>query len=149
MDADMDAVVADLRAGDVVEVTWTTHWDGTDVTHSVVGAVRPSQNRLLPEVLYVGAVTVRDGLGKWPDDHGRKLRVISRAPRLYSNHRRTTPIPGDVARWDDSRPTWTISYGRDGAWHNTRTGLPYERNITENHGLLLLVDGDTGQVVTS
>lgn len=87
------------------------------------------------------------------DDAARCVDAVNGAVAsertLYLNHDRTKPVAGDVARAMDGLDAWT--YGQFGwdtprAWSNPRTGwlgsqLPVER-------LVLLVDGETGQVVS-
>ena len=76
------------------------------------------------------------------------LTVVSRAPRLYVNHERTEPVPGDVARVaddDGSESTWHFLDGVGKEWFDKR-GYSYGLGELPDN-LRLLVDGETGQVV--
>jgi hypothetical protein len=122
--------VADLQPGDVVEVLRRDR-----ITIAEVG-----NGRAYP--------WLADG----SDPAWESLTVVSRAPRLYVNHPRTEPVPGDVVRDADdenSKRTWRNDndgrfcwWGMGGgeATFNSRAELP-------DH-LRLLVDGQTGEVVT-
>jgi hypothetical protein len=75
---------------------------------------------------------------------GWDLTVISRAPRiLYVNHPRREPIPGDVAVAGDGTGSVALRTVDGWVWPN-RLRL---RARIGDHGLHLLVDGETGQVV--
>lgn len=133
------ADVADLRAGDVVELT------SPDVP--TVRATAPAVD-ISPGRLYVGLFLVRWETGEVPAGvRGFDLTVISRAkPPLYVNSDKTEPDPGDVVRSDLEGSAWTWGYQTDRHWHDTAIGEPVLGGL---HGfpLHLLVDGRTGQVV--
>jgi hypothetical protein len=82
---------------------------------------------------------------------GWDLTVVSRAPRrLYVNHPRTKPVPGDVARdagSEDHGRVWV--YGSDTRkqfWRWSEYPSEYAGPLSTVR-LRLLVDGETGQVV--
>lgn len=138
----MSAQVDDLRAGDVVEMTY-------DKYPGVVtrGPLRRGRERLL----CLGDVPVAnlDGNVVWNGFH-RTLTVVSRAPRSpYVNHPRTEPAPGDVVRDADSddRRTWTRNVNNFSyEWHANLANVYVPREKLPDR-LRLLVDGETGQVV--
>lgn len=72
-------------------------------------------------------------------------------PALYVNHPRTEPVAGDVVR-DEDGDLWTLvdrsAYGELRAWHWSTTASKWLHNSPERvAGAVLLVDGETGQVV--
>jgi hypothetical protein len=142
------ADVADLRPGDVVEITST--YNGSVYTHRGPVVQDGRGVGLLFETYWV---RTRSGdAPQWIDS----LTVVSRAPRpLYVNHDRAEPVPGDVVRdADDDSDTrtwmcfdraavngWVGRRGSNSAWCTAmpRADLPDR--------LRLLADGETGQVV--
>lgn len=135
--------IADLRPGDVVEFA-----DGRWLPGTVLRGPLWAQ---VSGALLVGDLLVRhvDGHpGRW--DNGT-FKVISRAP-LYVNHRRTEPVPGDVARdeeGDGIRLIFRMPSVRRGvdAWYD-QDGTERAYELAPGRRLRLLVDGETGQVVT-
>ena len=72
------------------------------------------------------------------------LTVVSRVPRLYVNHDRAVPVPGDVVRSDgvgDRRVWFLNSLG----WQSLGGTTARYHELPAR--LRLLVDGETGQVV--
>ena len=135
--------LADLRPGDVVELT-DTRYPGVVTS----GPLRDDAGELL-----LGAFTVRafDGLPAHPRQ--RTLTVVSRAPRpLYVNHPRTEPVAGDVVRDADDdtgdQRTWMLDAGGHvrTPWRCGFIGGSYTRGDLPAR-LRLLVDGETGQAV--
>lgn len=140
--------IADLREGDVVEITSTNWGPGA----SMRGPLVAKEDGAL-DVGRIGWTTSRgfcvrrrDGEPAWGNE--RTLTVISRVPRpLYVNHPRTEPVPGDVVR-DADGETWL----RDsfGTWHSPDSTCDAEHQDTGlAQPLRLLVSGSTGTVVSS
>lgn len=140
--------VADLQPGDVVELISVQDWNVN---------VRGELRRLSVDpasLSNIDALTLGPGLvvrrsdgavaAMWLDGH-YSLVVVHRAPRLYVNHPRIRPVAGDVARAADQAGTafyvWQGSGPFRWIWPNGHTAEP------GHSGLLLLVDGETGQVV--
>jgi hypothetical protein len=146
--------VADLRAGDVVEMRWSSYPD--------VFVRGPLHENSLG-ALYVGWLCVRYGEGGGAAYGDGELTVISRAPRpLYVNHDRTEPVPGDVVRFvcdDHPDDSYTNAFlprsDRDALPWVPLTHGPGERYSDEQADcrhlsgwrMVLLVDGETGEVV--
>lgn len=134
--------VGALQPGDVVRCT-SPRYPGLFSE----GPLRESGGRLM-----LGGSVIRcdDGSPSYPD---WTLTVVSRAARpLYVNHPRTEPVPGDVVRDADSsndRHTWVKNV--DGFTHEWLAvpGHVYVPREQLPDRLRLLVDGETGQVVTS
>ena len=151
----------ELRAGDVVELR-DSEWPEDNV---IRGTVRSSQLSGLKGDLCVGPQILRrrsDGGSSQPNT--RTLTFISRAPRpFYINHDRTSPVPGDVVRFEDTRRpgggsytnVYLPSFNHDGRPWMSLThvrGQRYSRrdaepDPTEGYQVVLLVDGETGEVV--
>jgi hypothetical protein len=136
--------VADLRPGDIVELT------DTDWKEAVIrGPLWLDVDRLV-----VGVYLVRDRDGSPYAAEDRTLTVISRAPRpFYVNHDREHPEPGDAVRDADdctddrwwryisfaatTEYPWELGVSREvGPTHYHRDSLPRR--------LRLLIDGTTG-----
>jgi hypothetical protein len=138
--------VADLRPGDVVEISWG-ETEFSDVTRSIRGPLRRNSQGYL----YVGALTVASPNGDvWGDDI-RTLTVVSRAPRpLYVNHDRAEPVPGDVVRDADTeitKHTWVKNVdGFSNEWLAVPGHVYVPRKQLPDR-LRLLVDGETGMPV--
>jgi hypothetical protein len=132
--------VADLREGDVVEMTWSVNGGQVNVRGPLVAGER--------ELLSVAGYWVREpngspiqALGR---DGRRTLTVVSRAPRpLYVNHPRTAPVDGDIAR-DRDGDAWRRS-GRS-KWYMAG-GSSGVDSIDDCKPLTLLWDGQMKQVV--
>lgn len=138
--------VADLRVGDVVEMT-SDDWPAGSV---VRGPLTASDWGDLGLYLLDGEIGVRNWQGG-PYDPTGTLTVVSRAPRpLYVNHDRTKPVPGDVVRdADDEQGTTTWvknSYGFSYEWLNNSVHVYVSREELPDR-LRLLVDGETGRCV--
>jgi hypothetical protein len=127
--------VADLRPGDVVELTAGDY--------VIRGPLHASAGEL---AVHIWTIRLESGApygGAQPD---RTLTVISRAPRpLYVNHDRAKPVPGDVVREEDpdGPTTWLMDsfHTWQSADSTRKESDPFE------WPLRLLVDGTTGQVV--
>jgi hypothetical protein len=140
--------VADLRPGDVVEMRFPS---GASLRGPLTEVDFGAGAGL--GIVDVGwQVRLSDGTPAWAlTDLGANLTVVSRAPRrLYVNHPRTKPVPGDVARdagSEDHGRVWV--YGSD----TRKQFWRWSEYPSENAGplstvrLRLLVDGETGQVV--
>jgi len=138
--------VADLREGDIVEMSWAC--EGGQIT--IRGPLWGGRG----EQLSVAGYWVRESDGAPVQALGprgsRTLTVISRAPQpLYVNHDRSEPVPGDVVRDADSDDANTWVRNRKGfsyEWLNNRTHDYVPREKLPDR-LRLLVDGTTGEVV--
>lgn len=138
--------VADLRAGDVVELQLATG-------STIRGAL--TDDRFVGGLGIAGAGwLIRDSSGDPAyqlDEDATAIVVVSRAPRpLYVNHDRTEPVPGDVVREEGSplAHTWHYLGGDDAPerwWRFDDTSIPFDKNAS----LILLVDGTTGRGVAS
>ena len=146
--------VADLRPGDVVEAR-SERWPGVVVS----GPLGDDDGHLL-----LGPV----GCLRCPDGEvagmaaGVSLTIVSRAPRLYVNHPRTEPVPGDVVRIEDAdHPDdsytnvhlprhegdaipWLSLTHDPGSRYSDEESLPTH---LDGYTVRLLVDGSTGEVV--
>lgn len=72
-----------------------------------------------------------------------EFSIVSRAPRpLYVNHPRNRPVPGDVANPGDGTKSVAFHTIYGWMWPNRTTA-----RLADN-GLRLLVDGETGEVVS-
>lgn len=138
--------VADLQPGDVVELSWA-HDGDPEVDVTVRG---PLHTLGIRGALFLADYCVRDSSGSPVYVTRRFLTVIARAPKpFYVNHPRTEPALGDVVTitedspMDGWRPTW--AWSGKGGWISTRTGTPISGSMI--HHPLLLIDGETGQVV--
>lgn len=134
--------VADLREGDVVELKMAS---GTIIR----GPLAPGAwTKMGLEIVDAGWM-VRDAQGGIPTNlreirRDIALTVISRAPRpLYVNHSRTEPVPGDVVRPADGTKSVAFRRIEGWIWPNGTTAR------LDTYGLRLLVDGETGEAVTS
>jgi hypothetical protein len=131
--------VADLRPGDVVEIS-DVHWPNGTVVRGPLW--------LDGDTLHCAGEYVRHHDGSAPAGGATQtLTVVSRAPRpLYVNHDRTEPVPGDVVRDADGtgNDVWfRYEFNSGGAgWCNLRTQLRNRSELPDS--LLLLVDGTTG-----
>lgn len=137
-----DEQVADLKAGDVIELSEP---DGEYPDVVVRGPLHEING-----FLCLGDNVVRHANGSAFWGALRNLTFISRAtppaPPFYVNHTRTEPVDGDLAR-DAFDPSSTeVFFREDDDWYGksgeyfTRSELPEQ--------LRLLVDGDTGFTVT-
>ena len=130
--------VADLQPGDVVELRHSD-WPDTVIT----GPLRSERTG----ELVIADLVLRwtDGsVATWARDLGN-LTVISRAPRpLYVNHDRTESVPGDVMR-DKDGDIWFSRSTDD--WISNNHGDGSDEWVRQYAPLILLVDGETGQVV--
>jgi len=139
------AQVADLQPGDTVEVKHP-EWQGGVIRGpvykgdgfgmSVAGYLLVRTDRSVSDYLNVGILT-----------------VVSRAPRpLYVNHPRTEPVAGDVmiptSHASDDVVTWSWCPLQSGKhrWRATDSDTWLDAEDVDDD-LLLLVDGETGQVV--
>lgn len=132
--------IADLREGDVVEISGDFRWPGAVVRGPLQSDLNGS--------LRVGPLLVRHREGYPPQGELRQatLTVISRAPRLlYVNHPRTKPVPGDVVRDAELQNRNQWMHVRRNVWANIDGGLDSRIGLPER--LRLLVDGETGDVV--
>jgi len=132
--------VADLQPGDVIRmesIDWPT---GT----AVAGPLQLAENGAL--LLHLpnrqGSYVIREANGSVLFGSQRTIELLSRAPRpLYVNHPRMGSVPGDVVRPADGTSTPAYRTVRGWLWPNETAAQPGE------HGLTLLVNGETGQVV--
>lgn len=134
--------VADLNPGDVVELI-----SSKDPNVVTKGPLRETGKRSGRSWLMLGSLVIRTPEGKANNYEGRidRLTVISRAPQpLYVNHPRTHCASGDVARPPGS--TYHAIYSHTYGWWNPSGWSGWEPMPSK--GLTLLVDGDTGLVVT-
>jgi hypothetical protein len=136
--------VADLRKGDVVEL-----YSGV---YTIRGPLRAHCDGSL--WLHFWLIREEDGEPYLGHIKRRTLTVISRAPRsLYVNHPRAIPAVGDVVRDaenDDDARTWCYD-GDDGGvcWQRLDDGAGvFDSRSALPARLRLLVDGETGMVVT-
>ena len=142
------ADVADLREGDVVELTDERWPDGT---------VLRGPAYFYDGELRVGHLALATCDGRLYVDRPRTtLTVISRAPRLYTNSDRSEPVAGDVVRNaddDSDTRTWAAGEGSEvgsGWWVRLDDGLGnWEAGSALPDRLRLLVDGHTGMAVPS
>lgn len=136
--------VADLREGDVVELSWPPVSGHAEVTITVSGPLRLSSG-----MLFVGCYCVRDQRGHPVYGEKRTLTVVSRVPRLYVNHPRTEPVPGDRVRDADDDSNTTVWHYADADEQRWMTHVPGSRVELDElpARLCLLIDGETGQVV--
>lgn len=135
------AQIAELRDGDFVELRSLEH-DGFVVR----GFIRHEG-----ETKYIGPNLLcwdRGRPASWVNEY--RLTVVERAPDpIYVNHRRGTPVRGDVVRnaddLNDSR-VWMFTEP-DGplAWVESSDHCRSRDQLPER--LLLLVDGQTGWAV--
>jgi hypothetical protein len=138
--------VADLQPGDVVELR-DDRWPEVVIR----GPVRITENG---DSYAVGELGISPAfLPEFRQPYNaatRTLTVVSRAPRpLYVNHPRTEPAGGDVARdADGDLPgrVWVYA-GIAGTWRWAEHPSEAAGQLKDVR-LRLLVDGETGQVVT-
>jgi hypothetical protein len=134
--------VADLRPGDVVELT----------DQFLCTTRGPLRELGAGGALLLGAfAVVRYADGGSAGRADWSLTVTSRAPRpLYVNHDRTEPVPGDVVRDADSDDTRVWLFDGDAPerrpWYPSNDTHMCARDDLPTR-LRLLVDGETGQVV--
>lgn len=140
--------VADLRPGDVVEVSGYPVLKGATVRGPIVASEGRGKR------LVVGPVVVRHSDGSPPlqysDDSEFILTVVSRAPRpLYVNHARSEPVPGDVVTEDTpgGRGLWFFVQFIENSTRWVATSGRTVNRVDLPDRLRLLVDGETGQVV--
>jgi hypothetical protein len=138
--------VADLREGDVVELTSTTWPDG-----AVRGRLRNDglyKSLVLKSPCGEESYVIRNAQGDPSCADQRSLTVVSRAPRpLYVNHPRTEPSCGDVFQPEFSQwPIWVAGHDRI-AEHKSAESCRWIGPGSLPAHLRLLVDGETGQVV--
>jgi hypothetical protein len=128
--------VADLQPEDVVEITSPTQ--PGFLTRGPL--VADGYGGLRVGVMLVRTIAGEVGITLERD--GYDLTVVSRAPRpLYVNHSRTEPTCGDTANPSDGTSSVAFRTATGWIWPNGTSARPGE------HGLRLLVDGETGQVV--
>lgn len=132
--------VADLQPGDTVEY----HGHDWPEGHTVIG---PLYERAGSLWLASDLIRFRDGGVTDGNYEGGVLAVISRARRrLYTNHPRSEPVVGDVARsveFDHPHLMWAYA---DSRWYSITLPAATSHDF-EPGPLRLLVDGETGEVV--
>ena len=151
--------VADLREGDVVELTSETWGEGTVLRGPLVRTERGGLRVGNIGVITGNGFKIVLGNGDIPYADVRNLRVISRAPRpLYLNSDRTEPVPGDVVSFKGRVSGTTygpylytykeqLVTGETSRWINARNLIPSTAPLRYAGELTLLVDGTTGKVV--
>lgn len=136
------AQVKDLQPGDVVRIRSYNWPEGTSIT----GPAYRDPGRGTLKRLEVGGhpIETMAACGTLAE-----FEIVSRAPRpLYVNHQRAWAMKGDVARSAECDNPYLV-WGYDGTrWYliDTRTLAQPDFNPGP---LRLLVDGETGQAVTS
>jgi hypothetical protein len=130
--------VADLRPGDVVELTHASH-EGVTLRG-------PARTHRDSRAVWVGDTLLMDLRGELRDaSRWTHLTVVSRAPRpLYVNHPRTEPTHGDTAAWVGDQ-SGRVYWRADGFWL-CNDGGRYDADQMPAR-LRLLVDGETGRCV--
>lgn len=145
--------VADLREGDIIEITYTQH-PGV-ILRGPVRNLRPASNSLA-----VGSSIVRFSDGETGPQIDT-VRVIERAARpVYKNSDRTEYKIGDIVTYDDyyfgrigpfrytGEVEWAGSQEAGGytAWVGSR-GRANRAPVDHADELILLVDGETIEAV--
>ena len=133
--------VADLQPGDVVRLVRTNG----EHRYTYEGPVKDDGG----DALAFDDWWLRDRRGNAPE-WCESLTVVSRAPRLYVNHDRSEPVPGDVVRDEMTGDVYVREHNTvlrpDPFWWCPVQGRS-RRDDCINLPLTLLVDADTGQVV--